>query len=98
MGYYTSYTLEMEPYSEVIHQELLREVNEGYDPFEDISKWYDWEEDMRKFSAKFPNHLFHLHGTGDENEDIWTATFKAGKAHIRRATIDIDPYDESKLE
>lgn len=65
---------------------------------EEPLKWYDWDEDMRRISSKYPTHLFHLHGAGEENGDIWSATFKNGLMHLRKARVIIDPFDEGKLE
>lgn len=98
MGYNTTYDLSIEPYDEGVHRILLDEVNKGYNPFEDPCKWYEWEEDLRLISLKFPDHYFHLHGHGEEEGDIWAATFKDGKAHIRNAEIIIAPFEEDKLE
>jgi hypothetical protein len=98
MGYNTDYSLSIEPYDEDIHNHLIESVNDGYDPFEEGCKWYEWEEEMRKFSTLHPEHLFHITGFGVENDDIWAATFKNGKAHIRQAEIKIPPFDESLLE
>jgi hypothetical protein len=98
MGYNTSYDLDIEPHDEGIHKIILEEIHDGYNPFEDTCKWYEWEEEMRAFSLKYPNHLFHLHGEGEGSGDIWDATFKNGKAHIRQAEIHIYPFDENELE
>jgi hypothetical protein len=98
MGYNTAYDLSIEPYDEGVHKILLDKVNRGYNPFEDTCKWYEWEEEMRAFSIMYPDYLFHLHGYGEGEGDIWAATFKAGKAHIRYAEIIIDPFEEDKLE
>lgn len=61
-------------------------------------KWYSWESDMRRISTLWPNFTFHLQGTGDQNDDIWAATFRCGKAHIRQAEIKIPEFDESQLK
>jgi hypothetical protein len=98
MGYNTDYSLNMEPFDEDIFKLILDDINEGYNPFEDPCKWYEWEEDMRRVSSYYPTFLFHLRGQGDENDDIWEATFKNGKAHIRNAQIIVAPFEEDKLE
>lgn len=99
MGYNTNYYLiNIKPYDEKIHKILLDEINRGYNPFVDRCKWYEWEEEMRAFSLKYPDHLFHIRGEGEENKDIWEATFKGGKAHIRYAEVKIAPFDEDLLE
>jgi len=75
---------------------LCREI--GFNPFGEPNKWYEWEEDMRKFSLKYPDVLFTLDGEGEENGDIWTAYFRNGKCQIERAVIQVMPFDPIKLE
>lgn len=104
MGYYTNYNLRMEPPNlELL--DLIISGNEDMDiamnrfgETQDSVKWYEWEEDMRKVSELYPDYLFHLSGEGENNDDIWEATFKAGKAHIRKAEINIPPFDEKELK
>ncbi len=70
----------------------------GYPPFylrdngtsfssKDSCKWYRWKDEMKEISQAFPEFYFHLHGEGEETEDIWDATFKNGKIHYRVAEI-----------
>lgn len=105
MGYQTAYQLEVEPETDkyliaVIRDshDYLRMAIDDKGNTEECCKWYKWEEDMRKISSQYPDTLFHLYGEGKSNEDIWVATFKAEKAHIRRAEINIPPFDQKELE
>lgn len=42
-------------------------------------KWYDWRQDMKTISAKFPDIVIHIHGEGEDCDDEWDAYFKNGK-------------------
>lgn len=59
--------------------------------------WYNYENEMKELSKKFPEALFKLHGEGEENGDIWDKYFKNGKMQVCKAAMTIPPYDESKL-
>lgn len=59
--------------------------------------WYDYEEDMRSVSEKFPDVHFELHGEGEMNNDIWTQHFVNGKSQFCMAKIVIPPFDPSQL-
>lgn len=61
------------------------------------AKWYNWEEDIRYFSKKYPTALFTLSGKGEDAGDIWKAYFINGKAQIAKARIVIDEFDPKKL-
>ncbi len=63
----------------------------------DSCKWYDHEVDMRRLSAQFPDVLFTLNGSDENNEDIWIEYYKGGKMQRCPAIITFDEYDESKL-
>ena len=64
MGYQTYYAIEITNAELVIcshcgiesipnYEQLLINYLE-YDPFEEPSKWYDWKENLRVFSKKYP--------------------------------------------
>lgn len=71
---------------------------ENYLPFEDESKWYDWEEHMKKFSELYPDHLFRLEGNGEEDDDRWEAYFQAGKGYSQHMEMSFPDFDKRKLE
>lgn len=61
-------------------------------------KWYEWEKDMRKLSAKFPDVFFELTGNGEESDDLWKAYFKGGMMQWAPGEIVYDDFSPSKLE
>lgn len=50
----------------------------------DMVKWYDCESDMIEFSKRFPNALFEIAGSGEEQGDVWECRFKDGRMQSRR--------------
>lgn len=104
MGYYTDFQLNTTP--AIPDHEIdsfLNDLNEisGYvwaDDFEIQGiKWYQWDQDMKLLSEKYPEYVFQLDGQGEESPDIWRAYFKNGKTHYAKARIVYDAFDESKL-
>lgn len=68
---------------------------------EEPQTWYDHEQDMMKFSKKYPNTTFRLTGEGEEQGDVWVKFFKNGQVQGRKATITLDdstPTDWTESE
>jgi hypothetical protein len=65
-------------------------------PYESC-KWYEHEEQLRKFSTKYPNWLFTLEGKGEEAGDLWKKYFVNGKMQLAKAEIVFDKFEPSKL-
>ena len=112
MGYYTYYSLEhdctdREKYEHIVNEMESMDLfdycgfhaypaNLGFSSYDTV-KWYDWEEDMRKVSAAFPDVHFTLHGEGEENGDLWYAHFLGGKMQYCPAKIVYDEFDPGQL-
>ncbi len=68
-------------------------LNEARELFEDITvddlegKWYEYEEDMIKLSAAFPDFTFVLEGCGEERSDWWVGTWENGIGSVHYAKI-----------
>ena len=43
------------------------------------ANWHSFDEDMKKFSTKYPNILFEIFGEGEETDDIWKQYILNGK-------------------
>lgn len=104
MGYYTAYKLEIEDDDDNQIIGRLREENEEASyaldengDAEESCKWYEHNEDLIEFSTRFPEHLFTLHGEGEEAGDLWRAYFKNGKSEECRAEITYRPFVLSAL-
>lgn len=99
MGYYTRFELAVISGGdyETDYEEAVREQVD-YNPFDDETKWYDFEKDMREVSKQHPNVLLELSGEGEENGDLWKAYFKDGKMQMCKAHITYDNFDEAQLQ
>jgi hypothetical protein len=102
MGYLTEYSLEIiEGDTSIDHEKEITKTTDYADwgsCFEGEIKWYSHDEDMEKYSRKYPDTVFRLEGHGEESGDIWVKYFKNGKMHYGKAKIVFDEYDESKLK
>src|SRR5262245_45176353 len=106
MGYYTKYKLEVEtdnPLEIESMKYILTDISgwnqdSVFDGYGDGQKWYDHENDMKELSRRYPDAVFHLHGEGEENEDIWEKHFKNGKTKVCKAQIVIAPFDPKELK
>ena len=63
----------------------------------DSFKWYECIEDMKTVSAQFPDIIIKIHGEGEDNDDLWNAYFKNGKAAVYHAEIIYPDYNEDDL-
>ena len=72
---------------------LIDELVEGW--FE--AKWYDYVDNMKMLSLKFPTIVFILEGDGEENDDMWVAYFMNGKVQYEKAKITYNYFDPNKL-
>lgn len=108
MGYYTRFQVKTsgsgDSYKRFLedgYQEIFGEYDISIERLEnddyDQMKWYDHEDDMKEFSAKWPNVLFTLTGEGEEPGDLWVKYFRNGKVQTATAKITYEPLDESLL-
>ena len=108
MGYYTTFKLSVKD-SEItdnIKNELSIINRDYFDNMDNIdeliegwfeAKWYDYIDDMKMLSLKFPTIVFILEGDGEENDDMWVAYFMNGKVQYEKAKITYNYFDPNKL-
>ena len=99
MGYYTRFELAVISGgdNETDYEQAVKEQIDYY-PFDDSTKWYDFEKDMREVSKQHPSVLLELSGEGEENGDLWKAYFKDGKMQMCKAEIVYKNFDEVLLQ
>jgi hypothetical protein len=99
MGYYTRFELEIHSGHDFItdYEEVISE-HVDCNPFDDSTKWYDFEKGMKEVSKMHPEVVFELSGEGAEAGDLWKAYFKDGKMQMCKAKISYDSFDESQLQ
>lgn len=107
MGYYTNYSLKQEgcPKQDLLILESevdkMRVFSDGDAEYgwATYAKWYDFDNDMVKLSAKFPDVVFTLDGVGEDSDDEWRHYYKHGMVQYRALEIrrTIHDFDESKL-
>jgi hypothetical protein len=74
------------------------DLNDFYVGNSESCKWYEHEDDVRKFSKMFPTLVFKLQGEGEQSNDLWVKYFKDGKMQSCPAKIVYDDYDVKKLK
>lgn len=98
MSYRTFFQLTVIGDTNIDHkEEISNQYNEGYDLFDDNHSWYNWDEDMKEYSLRYPNLIFLLEGIGEAWDDIWKCYFKNGKMQQCDVIMSFDDFDESKL-
>jgi hypothetical protein len=64
---------------------------------EEDCKWYDHEDEMKSFSEEFPQLVFKLHGSGEEQGDVWIKYFHGGKMKVVRPVLQWPSFDWEKF-
>lgn len=93
MGYCTTFTLTSDSRGDEINKYLNSLAEDGpdynlamLDDWGDNNwgmnaKWYNYDEDMCRLSAEFPDVLFTLTGEGEETTDMWRDWYKSGSRY-----------------
>lgn len=99
MGYRTYFILVRED-GEPFTDDMLQAI-EALEVFElvteTMAEGYTYANDMEDFSKLFPGVVFHLHGEGEGQGDLWNEYYLDGKSQRCEAEIIYPPYDPSKL-
>jgi hypothetical protein len=69
----------------------------GDNVLSDSCSWYEHDEDMKKFSLKYPGMVFCLTGEGEEAGDLWKGYYRDGKSQKVEAQIVYPPFDPEVL-
>lgn len=105
MGYYTFYQLSILKDPDNQKEQFCEELNSLFDgPYADNLlnggdelKWYNWQEDMKAISLKYPKMLLMLEGDGEEPLDIWIAHFCNGKINYREIQTYWEKFDDNEF-
>lgn len=87
MGYYTRYSLDQmgvallpREFSTLIEEdEGARQALHPDGETRKAQKWYEHEECVCAWSARFPGTIFRLHAEGEDSDGIWDKYFLNGK-------------------
>ena len=60
--------------------------------------WYDYQNDMKKFSKQYPDVVFCLNVIEECNTEFLDIYFKNGKMQVCAAEIVYPPYNENELK
>lgn len=109
MGYYTNYTISIEPSSEEKLQQIAEYLNQitdyrcftlSKDKTKIVSEtitWYEYDSDIKETSVEFIDTFFTVHGEGENSSDVWNYYCCNGKGYKQEAIITIPDFDSSKL-
>ncbi len=105
MGYETSYELRIQSDDNALRGKIRATIEKvaGYEDWWDseddnetitlTAKWYEHDRHMQQVSNKYPDVTFVLEGRGEDPEDVWRRTWKAGVC-VRREVGSIVFEDE----
>jgi hypothetical protein len=99
MGYYTTYALSILKNNDenIDHEQNICDIAEYDGIFQESVKWYEHEEDMKKYSLQHPTVLFDLSGEGEETGDLWVKYFLNGKVQTCQAVVTYEDFNPEKL-
>lgn len=68
------------------------------DTFYGYAKWYDWEDDLKKLSERYPDFMFTVNGDGEDSPDYWICWIVNGKSQYEQKELTHEPFDPAKLK
>jgi hypothetical protein len=66
--------------------------------FENPVTWYNYNEQMVKYSKKYPDVIFILTGAGAKSADLWKRYYKNGNVQVAEAIITYPEYIDYESE
>ena len=98
MGYTIFYELEVLPSLPDNFPDIFEQVTSyRFSSLNEYIKWYGFDDDMRKLSAMYPNHMFILTGDGEESDDYWQTHYYRGNMSTSMAERMFPPVDWQAL-
>lgn len=102
MGYFTQFSLDWSGATDAAQDEAIRQfvrtseeakycLGKDAKSHADSGKWYNWRDDLSRWSFKFPHILFQMSGDGEDSGDIWVAYAKAGQVQHEKARLTFAP-------
>ena len=67
------------------------------DTFYGFAKWYDWQDELKELSKKYPDLMFTVNGSGEDTPDFWICWIVNGKSQLERKELTHEPFDPKKL-
>lgn len=103
MGYYTYFSLQVNPMPEEYHplweEEYyggkLKNLTTGNI---DTMKWYHHKEEMLEISKKYPEFVFILDGEGEDSADVWREFYRNGESYRWELQYNLPQFDETLLQ
>ena len=100
MGYYTNFSISLKEGPVEQYRKMLADIDDilGCGDMSALesccAKWYEYGDDLRKLSEKYPDIAFCVYGDGEESDDLWQEYWQAGKCF--REQVKFATYDEIK--
>ena len=109
MGYHSSISLSWkwdEGYPALVNESPDDQIEKAIEKFEELQyivqegygKFRDWDAEIKEMSKLFPEVLFTLYGSGEDDTDLWVAYARNGKIQISEAEITYAPHDPALLK
>lgn len=101
MGYYTSYSLDIEGPLDAVDKAEAELASKGSEAKEAVetggvyAKWYDAESDCAEVAKNNPDVLICLSGDGECSDDLWEMRFKGEDSE--RQDFCIPPFKNKNL-
>lgn len=100
MGYYTYFYIDILKDSDNQTDDFFKDLSEKIELSEDIikgytfeAKWYNYKEDIKELSKKYPKLLIKIDGEGGDRFDNWESYFCNGECHHREMQFSWEHFD-----
>ena len=100
MGYYTNFSISLKEGPVEQYRKMLADIDDilGCGDMSALesccAKWYEYGDDLRKLSEKYPDITFRVNGDGEDPSDLWQEFWRAGNRF--REQVHFVRYEEIK--